>query len=296
MLDFGPTSHSFFSQRLQLRYVDWGNQDAPLLLLIHGGRDHSRSWDWVARELRQDWHIIAPDLRGHGDSAWSPDGHYDMLACVYDLSQLIHQLGNRPVTIVAHSLGGAISLRYTGIYPENVKKLVAIEGIGLSIDKSRAQQMTSTYQSWRNWIESRRAAAGRQHRRYDTIANALARMQEENSFLSDIQARHLTRHGVIQNEDGTYSWKFDNYLRQWPPNDMSLADMQMVWSQIHCPLMLCYGEDGWMDQSVRDAQMEHFTQTQPIIKSYKKAGHWLHHDQFESFMQDLRSFIYDTTT
>src|SRR3546814_20636320 len=64
------TSRTYVSQRLRLHYVDWGNPDAPPLLLLHGGRDHCRNWDWVAQELRSDFHIIAPDLRGHGDSQW----------------------------------------------------------------------------------------------------------------------------------------------------------------------------------------------------------------------------------
>jgi pimeloyl-ACP methyl ester carboxylesterase len=68
----GPTSRIFFSQRLRLHYVDWGNPEAPPLLLVHGGQDHCRNWDWVAQELRRDWHIIAPDLRGHGDRRRSP--------------------------------------------------------------------------------------------------------------------------------------------------------------------------------------------------------------------------------
>src|SRR5262245_36986042 len=66
----GPTSHWYVSQRLRLHYVDWGNESAPPLLLVHGGRDHCRNWDWVARELREEYHILAPDLRGHGDSQW----------------------------------------------------------------------------------------------------------------------------------------------------------------------------------------------------------------------------------
>src|SRR5580692_2693484 len=66
----GPTSRVYFSQRLRLHYVDWGNPSAPPLLLVHGGRDHCRNWDWVAAELSDRYHIIAPDLRGHGDSAW----------------------------------------------------------------------------------------------------------------------------------------------------------------------------------------------------------------------------------
>ena len=69
-----PHLAHLFSQRLRLHYVDWGNVDAPLLVLVHGGRDHCRNWDWLAEELRRDWHIIAPDLRGHGDSEWSRMG------------------------------------------------------------------------------------------------------------------------------------------------------------------------------------------------------------------------------
>ena len=88
----GPTSHIYFSQRLRLHYVDWGNEGAPPLILLHGGRDHCRNWDWVAEELRSDWHIIAPDLRGHGDSERAADGHYDMAAYVYDFAQLINQI------------------------------------------------------------------------------------------------------------------------------------------------------------------------------------------------------------
>src|SRR5262249_34143729 len=72
----GPTSHTYFSQRLRLHYVDWGDAGKPPLLLLHGGRDHCRNWDWTAAALRNEWHVIAPDLRGHGDSQWSQDGSY----------------------------------------------------------------------------------------------------------------------------------------------------------------------------------------------------------------------------
>src|SRR5947199_4760863 len=126
----GPRSRIYLSQRLRVHYVDWGNPTAPPLLLVHGGRDHCRNWDWVAAALRRDWHVLAPDLRGHGDSQWSPDGNYSTAAYVYDLAQLIHQQELAPVTIIAHSLGGNIAIRYTGIYPEKGRRLVAIGGRG----------------------------------------------------------------------------------------------------------------------------------------------------------------------
>ena len=126
----GPTSHVYFSQRLRLHYVDWGNESAPPMLLIHGGRDHCRNWDWVAEAFRDRYHIVAPDLRGHGDSQWMMGGSYGIVDYVYDIGQLIHQKFTEPVTVIGHSLGGSIALAYTGLYPENVRKLVAIEGMG----------------------------------------------------------------------------------------------------------------------------------------------------------------------
>lgn len=128
----GPTSHFYFSQRLRLHYVDWGNEAAAPLLLVHGGRDHCRNWDWVAERLCDRYHVIAPDLRGHGDSAWAVGGGYDQAAYIYNLAQIIHQKQIAPVTIIAHSLGAGVALNYCGVFPENVKKVVAIEGLGPS--------------------------------------------------------------------------------------------------------------------------------------------------------------------
>src|SRR5690348_149238 len=179
----GPTSRIYFSQRLRLHYVDWGNPGAPPLLLVHGGRDHCRNWDWVAARLRDRWHVIAPDLRGHGDSAWSEDGHYSMDAYIYDLAQLVRQLGLAPVTIVAHSLGGNIALRTAGIFPDQVRKLVAIEGLGPSPKRIAERALLSIDERMRRWIEERRDLAGRMPRRYPSIEEALRRMQEANRHL-----------------------------------------------------------------------------------------------------------------
>jgi pimeloyl-ACP methyl ester carboxylesterase len=285
----GPTSHILVSQRLRLHYVDWGNPDAPPLLLVHGGRDHSRSWDWVARELRHDWHIIAPDLRGHGDSAWSSDGVYNSAAYVYDLAQLIHQQQLAPVTIVAHSLGGMISLRYAGLYPETVRKLVAIEGLGLATKSSTERRNQPLRQRWRSWIDERRALSGRLPRRYATIEEALARMQAENSYLSDEQARHLTIHGVSRNEDGTYSWKFDNYVRSNPPVDITNEELQGLWASITCPTLLCHGRDSWASDPAQSGDAAHFQDARVV--NFDHAGHWLHHDRLDAFMAELRAFL-----
>jgi pimeloyl-ACP methyl ester carboxylesterase len=283
----GPTSHTYVSQRLRLHYVDWGDRDAPTLLLVHGGRDHSRSWDWVAQELRRDWHVIAPDLRGHGDSAWSPEGTYMAATHVYDLAQLIHQQQLEPVTIVAHSLGGVVALRYAGLYPEKVRKLVVIEGLGPPPAMAAAIRDAPVPQRWRNWIDERRRMSGRLPRRYASIEDALERMRSENANLSAEQARHLTIHGVSRNEDGTYSWKFDNYVRYGPPVDLSEEDLHGLWGSITCPVLLCWGAKSWAADPAEQAAL--FQDAR--VQAFENAGHWLHHDQFDKFMETLRGFL-----
>ncbi len=285
----GPTSNSYISQRIKLHYVDWGNAEAPPLLLIHGGRDHCRNWDWVAEELRQDWHVIAPDLRGHGDSGWSTDGNYNIQSYIYDIAQLVHQMELSPVTIVSHSMGGNIALRYTGLYPENVRKLVAIEGLGPSPKLIEEGKAVPTAKRWRDWIDQKRAASARAHRRYETFDDALSRMKGENGHLSDAQALHLTKHAVNQNEDGTFSWKFDHYMRVWAPFDIHHEETEKLWGEITCPTMLCYGNDSWASNPAEDGRLKYFKNA--TVKNYENAGHWLHHDQFDTFISDLREFL-----
>jgi pimeloyl-ACP methyl ester carboxylesterase len=285
----GPITNSFISQRLRLNYVDWGNADAPPLLLIHGGRDHARSWDWVAEELRHNWHIIAPDLRGHGDSSWSPDGNYEMSAFVYDIAQLIHQLNLAPVSIIAHSMGGNIATRYAGLYPENVKRLVNIEGLGLLPAMQAERDALGIQKRFRQWIEDKRNAAGRTPKRYETIEAAYERMKTENAYLTDEQARHLTVHGISRNEDGTWSWKFDNYLNIWAMFDMPREDLLALWHAITCPMLLMYGEKSWASNPEKDGRIEHFPTARVV--EYENAGHWLHHDQFERFIANVKAFL-----
>ena len=286
----GPTSQTFISQRLRLHYLDWGNRGKPPLVLVHGGRDHARSWDWTAEQLRDDWHVVAMDHRGHGDSEWVSDGNYMAGDMVYDLAQLVHQLGVGPVTIVSHSMGGNVSLRYAGIFPEMVTKLVAIEGLGPS-PKRQAENRARPYpERQREWIESKRKAAGRTPRKYDSIEAAFARMIEENSYLTEAQARHLTIHGVNRNEDGTFSWKFDPHLNVWPVEDIGDEFIEQTWAAITAPTLMLYGADSWASNPTKDGRIGHFTNDPQVIE-FEKAGHWLHHDQFDRFMATLRDFL-----
>ena len=285
----GPTSQSYISQRLRLHYADWGNAGAPHLILLHGGRDHCRNWDWVAEDLRADYHIIAPDLRGHGDSAWSESGDYSMSAFVYDLAQLIHQQKLAPARIIAHSLGGNIALRYAGVFPETVSKLVAIEGMGPSPEMMGQRSQRGATERMRAWVADTRKLAGRIPRRYPTIEDAFHRMQAENRHLTEAQARYLTLHGAMQNEDGTYSWKFDNYVRAFSPVDLAPDDLQTLWGNISCPILLVNGAESWASNPETDGRARYFQNAKVV--ELEGAGHWVHHDKLAEFLTAVRAFL-----
>ena len=106
-----PVSHYYYSDRLKLQFWDWGQDNLPPLLLVHGGLDHARNWDWVARALRDHFHVYAMDLRGHGNSAWAPGAIYSIAEHLLDITTLIDLLtGKGPIYLIGHSLGGKMAL------------------------------------------------------------------------------------------------------------------------------------------------------------------------------------------
>jgi pimeloyl-ACP methyl ester carboxylesterase len=285
----GPVSSSYVSQRLRLHYVDWGNVGAPPLVLVHGGRDHARSWDWVAHALRRDFHVIAPDLRGHGESSWALGGHYTLAEFTLDLAQLIDLLDVPQVTLVGHSLGGAVSIQYAAVFPERVAKLVAIEGLGPPPQIADRIAGRPAWQRIAEWIQQVRDFSARQPKRYASIESAAARMQAENAFLSPEQAHHLTVHGVNRNEDGTYSWKFDNYVRVFYPQRYDVGETRELWGRIVCPTLLVHGSESWAGDPAADRRAEAFSDVR--VANIAGAAHWVHHDRLDEFLGVVREFL-----
>src|SRR3546814_13488344 len=120
---------------------------------------------------------------------------------------------------------------------ETVVKAVAIEGLGWSPDKIAAQSKTPTHERIVKWMEEMRKLSGRIPRRYAAIEEAVDRMQEANPHLSPEQAHHLTVHGVNRNEDGPWSWKFDNYVRAARPPGPDPPETYPPRSRIACPAL-----------------------------------------------------------
>jgi pimeloyl-ACP methyl ester carboxylesterase len=103
------------------------------------------------------------------------------------------------------------------------------------------------------------------------------------------QARHLTIHGASLNEDGTWSWKFDNYLNVWAVTDIPYDEQIKLWEAITCPVLLFYGTDSFASNPEKDGRKAYFHDARLIV--YENAGHWLHHDQFDRFVADVKAFL-----
>lgn len=279
-----PQSRFFISQRLTLHYVVWGDERRPPVLLIHGGRDHARNWDRVAERLLDAYCVYAVDLRGHGDSAWAIGSQYSMIEHVADIAAFFDHIDRDPMMLVGHSLGGGVALQFTGVMPERVQRVCAIEGLGPGIRSPRPAHVRM-----REWIHSMRELEQRTPRRYPTIEAATERMEQANPHLTVEMARHLTEHGARRHDDGTYGWKFDNYERAHSPYEFNIADAREIWNQIRCPVLLIRGDES----HARDPEEDGTASAFHVYRSVQidAAGHWVHHDQLDAFMAELLPFL-----
>ena len=278
-----PRSDYYESQRVRLHYAVWGDDGKPPLMLIHGGQDHCRNWDFVAARMVDRYKIYAPDLRGHGDSACAIGGMYSIPEFTLDVAALADKIQGK-LTIIGHSLGGAIALQYAGTCPDKVEKLVSIEGWGPPLAEHRPAHVRM-----REWIRHMRDVEQRKPRRYPSLDDATKRMQDENPHLKPEMARHLTEHGANRNDDGTFTWKFDNYVRIRSPYEFNLDDAMVIWSQITAPTLLIKGSESWAVDPEKTGRADAIRDRETVI--IDNAGHWVHHDQLDEFMGYIDRFL-----
>lgn len=280
-----PQSRFHESHGLRLHYADWGNESAPPLILVHGGRDHCRSWDHIARSLQPHFHVLAPDLRGHGDSDWTRGGSYALTEYVYDLTRLVRSIAAPQVTLIGHSMGGMVSLIFSGSFPEQVSKLVVLDGVTMLPDTPKPP----AHERIGKWVGQLDKLHDRAPRRYATLEDAAAQMILHNKRLSRELALHLATHGARRNEDGTYSWKFDNYVRAFSPAGFDEKVTAELWSRITCPTLLIRGTESWASDPLEDGRAKHFRNAEVV--AVEGAGHWVQHDKLDEFLGLVNGFL-----
>lgn len=206
-------------------------------VLVHGFADLGFMWSEVAELLAPHGHVIAPDLRGHGDSDWiGPGGYYHFMDYVADLDDVIAQLARRRVVLVGHSMGGSVSAYYAGTRPERLTGLAILEGLGPP-DMSELDGPHRTIA----WIDAWRAARGKQ-RPMATLEDAMRRLQKHDGRLDDARARRLAEAGT-RAVDGGLVWKHDPLHRTFGPYPFRLAVAIKYWQRVACPVVIVDGAD-----------------------------------------------------
>ena len=114
---------------LRLHYLDWGSPEKPPMILLHGIARHAHTFDHLAPHFARDFHVLAIDMRGHGDSDWDPEGDYLVEDHVKDLEDLVAQLRLQRITLLGNSTGGRVAQVFAGLHPELVAKLI-VEDVG----------------------------------------------------------------------------------------------------------------------------------------------------------------------
>src|SRR2546421_9084998 len=127
---------------LDLHYLDWGNAGAPPVVCVHGYTSSAEAFNALARQFHDRFHIVAPDVRGHGESAWSPDGAYQYRDQASDLAALVDQLGLARFTLIGTSMGGIIAMGYAESHADRLLRLV-INDIGPDVE-SGSTRITQT--------------------------------------------------------------------------------------------------------------------------------------------------------
>ena len=213
---------------LNLHYLEWGNAEAPPVVMIHGLTGNAHAFGLLAPHFAARYHVISVDVRGRGDSDWAADGDYSNDAYVADLEGLRQVLGLARFSLVGTSMGGRISLTYAGAYPERVERTV-LNDIGPEVDPRGGSRIASS---------SRDAVTT-----FAEIEEVMAWHRENRvgfAAMSDAQQRAAASHAVKGLPGGGYTWKMDPAVR----SDPRRPDPEASWNlarRIPGPVLLVRG-------------------------------------------------------
>ena len=244
-----PTKKALTANGLRLNYLEWGDAAAAPVVCVHGYTGSAQAFNAPSRHFGDRVHIIAPDVRGHGESAWSPEGAYQYKDQAADLAALVDRLGLDRFTLIGTSMGGIIAMAYAAQHPERLRGLV-INDIGPDAEAGsrRITQMVGS--------------------RPDAFANLGAAMDYRRLMSPIVAGRNIDDQrelalGVLrQLPDGRWGWKMDPaYIEQRvkrgaPPRPALWPAL----GALPCPALVVWGTDS---DVLSEAQARRMVETLP---------------------------------
>ena len=256
---------------LRLHYLDWGNAGAPPLVLLHGIDRIAHTFDHIAPRFTSRYHVIAMDLRGHGDSGWDPEGRYLVEDHVSDLERLVRELGLRSVTLWGNSTGGRVVQVFAGRHPDLVAAVVA-EDVG----PERPRSIADAYARRVKQEENGWASTG----------ELLAQMRAVAQPLPDRVLEPYVRYGTKQRDDGRVVWKRD-------PNLVKGFIETELWrdvGRIKAPILYVLGGRSTIVPTATQEQLR-MALPQARIVTMPGLGHYPSDEQPEEFVRIVNEFL-----
>ena len=243
-------------------------------MLLHGYTSHARSWDTLARSMRERFHVLALDQRGHGETAWAED--YAPERMVEDIDAFVRELGLRRFALLGLSMGGRNAYTYTAQHPEEVERLVIVdigpEVVPAGSDRIRAGVLTRDV--FADPEEAYRAA------------------RAANPRPPEAELRHRVTSNLMQRDDGRWTWRYDTALRA-PDRPLPRPDTDAAWAllpKISCPTLLVRGAESDILSHETAEQMVRVIPNCRLVE-VPDAGHSVPLDNPAGFLAAIDDFL-----
>jgi pimeloyl-ACP methyl ester carboxylesterase len=255
-------------------------------VLLHGFLENAWAWETtVEAGLAGAFHLVSVDFRGHGDSdRVGTGGEYHISDYVGDLHDLLPLVARARVSLVGHSLGGAVAGLYAGAMPERIHRLALFEGTGLpkpGVGPARATR----------WLRERERQRGRPQRSYASLDEAAARLRETDPSLGPEIALRLAEKGTGVGEDNRRRFKHDPRLTAGRPEAFDPELARLFWTEVRCPVLIVEGERSEIRLSPEEGRRRWSSFRDWRHALVHDAGHMIQRDQPAAVAALLRGFL-----
>lgn len=266
----------------------WPGDDPPIVLL-HGFMDCGATFQFVADELVTRRTLLAPDWRGFGRSAWAAEGYW-FPQYFADLEALLDACGLDPVDLVGHSMGGNVALAYAGVRPERVRRVVTLEGFGLSGIPPDAAP--ARYREWLDELQRPEAPTV-----FPSQAVLAGVLRKRNPRLTAERAAFVAQAWAETLDDGRARLRFDPAHRRVNPVLYRREEAEACWRRITAPVAYVAGAESEFLARLHGAgDPERMRELIPQMEAHVVAGsgHMLHHDQPGRIAAIIDAFLEST--
>jgi pimeloyl-ACP methyl ester carboxylesterase len=275
---------------LDYHVLEWGADDASLdhtVVLVHGFLDMAWGWAPMVRAgLAGRFHVVAPDMRGHGDSdRVGAGGYYHFFDYLADLHGLVELVGRARVSLVGHSMGGSIVSYYAGAYPARVHRLALLEGTGPPETPATMPERVT------GWLDGWRRVRERTPRGLGSVEEAAARLRKSDPLLGEALSIELARRGTAPGPDGRLYFKHDPLHRTVGPYPFRVDASAQFWRRIACPVLLVEGDRSQFRHPPEEAERRHACFADRRHAVIEGAAHMMQRHRPEALATVLGEFL-----